>query len=59
VVRRERQIKGWSHAKKEALAHGELGKLQALANNRSVATGTDARAWKSYTRENSEPSTHF
>lgn len=37
VVRRERQIKGWSHAKKEALARGDLGKLQALANNRQAA----------------------
>jgi predicted GIY-YIG superfamily endonuclease len=31
---RERQIKGWSRAKKEALIEGDIGKLAGLAKRR-------------------------
>lgn len=34
AARRERQIKGWSHAKKLALVSGELAKLHELAKRR-------------------------
>ena len=34
AVQRERQIKGWTRAKKEALIDGELGKLVKLAHRR-------------------------
>ena len=32
---RERQIKRWSHAKKQALINGDLEKLKALARSRA------------------------
>jgi len=35
ALRRERQLKGWSHAKKIALASGELNALKTLAKRRS------------------------
>jgi putative endonuclease len=35
VVARERQIKGWSRAKKMALANGQLDELHGLAKRRS------------------------
>ena len=34
AVRRELQLKGWSHAKKEALIRGDLPKLKLLARRR-------------------------
>ena len=34
ALRRERQIKGWSRAKKEALMKGEIGELHRLAMRR-------------------------
>ncbi len=35
AARRERQIKGWTHAKKLALAGGNLSELHGLARRRS------------------------
>jgi len=37
AVRRERQIKGWTHAKKIALIRGDLQALRQLSRNRSSA----------------------
>ena len=34
ALKRERQIKRWSHAKKEALADGDLERLKELAKRR-------------------------
>ncbi len=34
AIAAERKLKGWSRAKKEALIHGELGKLPGLSRNR-------------------------
>ncbi len=34
AFRRERQLKGWSHAKKIALAGGNLGELKRLARRK-------------------------
>jgi predicted GIY-YIG superfamily endonuclease len=34
AVRRERQIKRWTHAKKEALVDGNLARLKALSKSR-------------------------
>jgi predicted GIY-YIG superfamily endonuclease len=34
AIRREIQLKGWSHAKKQALITGELEKLKSLARRR-------------------------
>lgn len=37
ALRREHQIKGWSHAKKEALAGGDFRQLHELAIGRTAA----------------------
>jgi len=34
AVQRERQLKGWSHAKKLALIEGDVAKLKSLAKRR-------------------------
>jgi len=34
AIQRERQLKKWSHAKKEALIIGDLAKLKALSKSR-------------------------
>ena len=34
AVRRERQLKGWSHMKKEALIKGDMAQLKALSKRR-------------------------
>ena len=34
-IERERQLKHWSHSKKEALVSGNLQKLKRLSNSRS------------------------
>src|SRR5207302_8886141 len=34
AVAREHQIQGWTHAKKQALITGDLGRLKALAKRR-------------------------
>jgi len=34
AIRRERQLKKWSHAKKQAMADGELSKLKRLSKRR-------------------------
>ena len=36
AIRFEKQIKGWSRAKKEALIEGNFGKLVNLSNKKSV-----------------------
>ncbi len=33
AARRERQLKGWSHAKKEALIAGDRGRLRVLSRS--------------------------
>ena len=38
----ERQIKGWSRAKKEALARGQWDKIKVLAKRRGGKTGPQA-----------------
>ena len=35
AIAAERQIKGWSRAKKEALMHGDFGALKALSKRRA------------------------
>jgi predicted GIY-YIG superfamily endonuclease len=40
AVRRERQIKGWSRAKKLALIKGDLAELKRLARSQSVHRAT-------------------
>jgi len=35
AVRRERQLKGWTHAKKRALIHGDVDQLRKLSRSRS------------------------
>lgn len=35
AMRREKQLKGWSRAKKEALITGNLGKLQELSKRKT------------------------
>ena len=35
ACKREKQIKGWSRAKKKALISGNIGKLQKLSRNKS------------------------
>lgn len=37
AMRRERQLKGWSRAKKEALIRGDLDMLRELSKTRSVS----------------------
>jgi len=34
AIKRERQLKGWSHAKKEALIDGDVPALKALSKRR-------------------------
>ena len=34
AIDRERQLKGWTHAKKRALIHGDLARLKSLAKRR-------------------------
>jgi putative endonuclease len=36
AISREKQIKGWSRKKKEALIKGDIGELKRLAKNRVV-----------------------
>jgi predicted GIY-YIG superfamily endonuclease len=42
AVRRERQLKGWSRKKKEALIRGDLDGLHALAKRRNQPTASNA-----------------
>ena len=35
AVRRERQLKGWTHAKKRALIHGDVDQIRKLSRSRS------------------------
>lgn len=37
AIARERQLKGWSRAKKEALSRGDFGEIQNLAQKRSLS----------------------
>jgi putative endonuclease len=37
AIRRERQWKRWTHAKKEALIAGDVAQLKALSKNRTQA----------------------
>src|SRR5258706_6954452 len=41
AFRRERQIKGWSRAKKEALSKGDWTELRRLARSASPSTGSE------------------
>jgi putative endonuclease len=34
AIAAERQVKGWSHAKKEALVRGDFGRLRELSKRR-------------------------
>jgi putative endonuclease len=39
AVRRERRLKGWSHAKKHALVTGDREQLKALSKSRQTKAG--------------------
>jgi putative endonuclease len=40
AIRREKQLKGWSRAKKEALICGDWESLKELSKNRHASTGS-------------------
>lgn len=44
AVRRERQLKGWTHAKKLALASGDLRYLKRLSRSRQRRAGREGRS---------------
>ena len=55
---RERQVKGWSRAKKEALIHGDCEGLVGLSNSRSLShTDNDRLETDSDKGRRSHPST--
>ena len=39
AIRRERQLKGWTRGKKEALIRGDLARLRALGKRRKSSPG--------------------
>ena len=46
AVAAERQLKGWSRAKKKALITGDLNRLRALAKRRKKAPHPSRRGWR-------------
>jgi putative endonuclease len=35
AIRREKQLKGWSHQKRDALVHGDMATLRQLSKSRT------------------------